>query len=344
MSKVDKIYEWLAGDESPETSAILAAALTHAEPAYVPRIAGILLGRRHDVAWAALVAKHDRLPVAMQRALNSQPELLRAGIGSALRSRTPRGRQSALARLANRPDPRLAYDVAEALRDPDPQIRAQASIVLRGMAESVLDPPRGIGDPLDAAGAPAERAALLAGLRETLRTFPVHQRVDALETCLWFAKELGDILWDNLTGSRSRTGPAVALHLASWNHPRLAGFLLLALAQPPWRKPARALLSTWSTRADLLALLEHTDLLANPLIRRRLRLLRRPVWLGAAGPQLANLPRDLQVKVPQWVCCLGFSPVERVRWLKRWQYSPLPELQQAATNALATLRPSEKPA
>ena len=191
MSKVDKIYEWLAGDESPEASAILAAALAHAELPYVPRIAGILLGRRHDVAWAALVADYDRLPVEIQRALDGHPELLRAGIGSALRNRTPRGRQSALALLTDRPDPRLAYDVAEALRDPDPHIRAQASAVLRNTADRVLDPPQGIGDPLDAAGGPAERAALLAGLRETLRTFPIHQRVNTLEVCLWFAKEPG---------------------------------------------------------------------------------------------------------------------------------------------------------
>ena len=344
MSKVDKIYEWLSGDESPEASAILAAALAHAEPPYIARIAGILLGRRHDVAWAALVADHDRLPVEVQRALDRQPELLRAGIGSALRSRVPRGRQSALAFLIGRPDALLAYDVAEALRDPDPHIRAQASAVLRITADRVLDPPQGIGDPFDAAGSPAERAALLVGLRETLRTFSMHQRVDALETCLWFAKELGAVLWDSLTGPRSRTGPVVALHLASWNHPRLAGFLLLALAQLAWRKPARALLNTWSTRADLLALLEHTDLLANPLIRRRLRLLRRPVWLGAAGPLLADLPRDMRAKVPQWVCHLGFSPVERVRWLRRWQQSPLPEVQRAATDALATLRTAERPA
>lgn len=344
MSKVDKIYEWLSGDESPEASAILAAALAHAEPPYLARIAGILLGRRHDVAWAALVVEHDRLPVVMQRALDRQPELLRAGTGSALRSRTPRGRQSALALLASSPDPRLAYDVAEALRDPDLQIRTQASAVLRNMANRVLDPPHGVGDPVDAAAAPAERAALLVGLREALRTFPVHQRVDALETCLWFAKELGDVLWESLTGPRSRTGPVVALHLASWNHPRLAGFLLLALAQPPWRQPARALLNKWSTRADLLALLAHTDLLANPLIRRRLRLLRRPAWLGAAGPLAADLPRDVRAKIPQWVCCLGFSPTERIRWLRRWQQSPLPEVQRAATDALAALRPSERPA
>ena len=94
----------------------------------------------------------------------------------------------------------------------------------------------------------------------------------------------------------------------------------------------------------MLALLEHTDLLANPRIRRRLRMLRRPAWLAAAGPLLADLPRDMRAKVPQWVCHLGFSPVERVRWLRRWQQSPLPEVQRTATDALATLRTAERPA
>ena len=336
---VERVYSWLRGDLDPKANRILAAGLSHAEPEYVSRIANILLERRHESAWTGLVANYDRLPADAQKRLLDNPGLLRAGIAGAMKSRTPDARRNALALLAEHPCPKLSYAVADALRDPAPAIREAASDVLRQTAELMLSD----GTPLDrptpaqSADALAARQELVQALREALRTYELHHQVDVIETCLWFAKDLGEGLWEALSANRSQCGHVVEQHLQSWNHPRLASFLLLALGQSPWRQMALALLNAWGNRSELIALLRSSDLLLDPDVRHNLQRLKRPRWMAAADPTLSGLPADARAQLPHWVCHLGFSPQERLRCLRLWYASRLPEVQRSTVYALANL-------
>lgn len=338
MSELDALYEWLAADPRPEADATLAAALERSEPAYASRIIATLLGRATEAAWIGLVCHYDRLDHATRQQLRTRPPLLRTGIAGALQSRAPRARLNALTLLTEQPAPPLLFMVADALRDPVAEVRAAAARVLCLAAERVLGHAEGTQRAdVPSPQAAADRTALVSALREALRTFDLHAQMDVLRVCLWLARDIGPALWTFLAPTNNRWNPVIARRLETWNGPRLAGFLLLALARPGWRQTALELLRTWRTRADLLALLQHTDLLADAVVRQSLRLIERPAWLLAAGPDLVELPPHARVKVPQWIGQLGFTPEERVRWLRRWQQSSLPDVRRAAEQALAGL-------
>ncbi|MEW6252667.1 MAG: hypothetical protein AB1716_18680 [Planctomycetota bacterium] len=337
------LYNWLAGDVSAEANAILGAALAHAEPAYAERIAAILLQRRHESAWAGLVAGFHRLSAASQAHVRGRANLLWAGIADAVKLSDPQARLNALQLLAERPCPQLLYLAAESLRSTSPALSETAARTLRAAAEQLLqhDPLPAPDKAAPASGPPtnaaADRAALVAALAEALRTYDVHRRADVLEACLWYAPELGDVLWDALGPAQSSAARTVETQLAGWDHPRLAPFLLTALGRPAWHQRALQILGGWSTRDQLVALLECSRLLALPGVRDNLHFLRRPAILAAAGPALSNLPSHLRGRLPHWILYLGFTDAERLRVLRAWLAMRAAPVRSGAAYALAAL-------
>jgi hypothetical protein len=336
MEQVAVLYNWLAGDTSAEANAILSAALEHADARCAERIAGILLQRRHESAWGGLVAAYDRLTSEQQRQCQRQAELLKSGIAAALKTKSTPARRNALTLMLDLPCPSLLYAVTDSLRDRQPAIRELAARVFRSTAERFADaadhPPgqRRSGDS-------AERTALVRALAEALRIYEHHRCPEVLEACLWFAPQLGEPLWEALGPLQGAPARAVTVQLESWNHPRLAPFLLLALGRPAWRHEAQKLLSKWSTRDELLGLLRQSALLSDPSVRDNLHLLRRPVVLAAAGPGLNSVPAPWRALLPFWILYLGFTDEERLRFLSAWVGVTQVELQRGAAYALAAL-------
>ncbi len=343
MSEVEQLYRWLAGDVSPAANEILSAALAHAEADYASRIATMLLSRRHESAWRGLVGNYERLTPELREQLLVHPGLVRAGLAAAMRDTNTQARQNALALLHDWPCPHVSYLVADALRDNSPEIRTAAALVLRRCAEIVLDRAEGEATPdqSSAADMAAERVEVVKAIREGLRTFGLHGQLGVLEASLWFAKELGTSLWDALADRHSRCGGLLERHVAEWNHPRLAGFLLLGLAQPAWHATSRDMLTSWQTQPELLAILRNSDLLADPLVRQGLRDLHQPRWFVAADPSGTDLPPDARAQLPRWVCVLEFSLAERLRYLEHCGLSSCPQVQRAAVYALASLNVPE---
>ncbi len=334
MNRLDKLYHWLAKAAAPEADQILGAALALAEGAYAARLAELLLDRRNEAAWTALVANFPRVPGELQPRLLAEPELVRAAAAAVLSGGTPEARRAALALLELHPCPQLAEHLADLLRDPDEALRPLAAALLRRFALRVLEPGQPAPEP---EVAHRLRGHITRALSEALRTFDVHGRAEVLEAALWFARDLGATLWGALAEPRSRRGMCVAQRLSAWNSPRLAAFLLLALARPEWRATVRPLLEGWSDRAELIALLRNTDLLEDPEVRRGLRHLRAPAWFSAHVGAPALLPPDVRGALPLWVRHLGFSDAERLHYLTQWQTSALPEVHKSAVYALASL-------
>lgn len=339
MNPIDTLYRWLSGDDSPAANEVLGAALEHAEPEYAERITKILLHHKHEMAWAGLIAKQDRLSAEARARLTAQPERLRAGLAHVLQHGTARARLNALTIMEGDVHPQLTELVVAALRDSAPEIVNAAAAALRATAIRRLAEapyPRRI----DVTRVPPDCAALGVGLRDALRTFDVHRRLDVVETCLWCAKFIGPDLWQALGSPGTRLSVLVAQSLWDWNHPRLAGFLLSALGRPAWRQNAAALLEKWSTQAELLAILQNSDLLADPAVRRGVASMNLPDWFSAVGPTLASLPLAAQALVPHWVSALPFNDTARLRLLIRWQGAH-PGLQRASAYALARLGTGE---
>ncbi len=341
MGKIDQLYKALAADPDPETDRILAAALPQAEPAYAARIASILLRRERETSWAGLVAHYDRLTLDVQVQVRARPELLQAGMAAALGSSVPGARANALALLAEHPCPKLGYALVDCLRDTSPRNRGAAAAALRRCALFVAD--GGGGDAQAASAAAGERAALLQALRDALRTFGLHRHTEVVEAALWFARELGESLWEALADQRARLGHVVEEHLGEWDHARLAGFLLRALARPAWRQAALGLLRNWREPGQLAAILRNSDVLRVPQIREHLHYLRRPRWLTACAPDLSDLAAAERAQLPHWICHLGLSDEERLALLARWHASRYPEVRRAAVYALAALELPQTP-
>ncbi len=338
MSRINALYRWLESESTQEVDIVLAEGLAHAEPDYAQRIVQILLGRRRDNAWAGLVANYDRLSAEARHTLHRHPELLRAGIAAALKTSTFHTRRGALILLAQHPQPRLSYLVADVLRDQSEKVRMAAARVLRVQAEHVFN-----------SIAEARRSGRLApelldeqrevaeAVGEAIRTIDIHERREVLELGLWFAKELGDRLWDVLADIRSHCGVYVESRLLNWNNARLAAFLLLALTQRAWHVRAREMLASWNKVSELVALMRNSDLLNRPAVQRALRQVKQPRWFAVNNTMLAQLPPDVRGRLPHWACYLGFSEAERVRFLDAWQLSSLPEVHRAAVYALAAM-------
>lgn len=333
MSKVDLLYRWLARERGSAADRVLADALSRAEPEYASLLISALVERRQESAWVALISHYDRLGPPIRALVLTNPQLVRAAVSTVAKSPNVRERRNALALLFDRPHLALSYVVAEALNDPSDQVADLAATTLRRTAVSVLAAADRV--------TPAGRSEVVRALKDALKTVARHARPEILETCLWFARDLGSDLWDALAEHGSRAGQIVELHLPRWNHPRLAGFLLVALARPTWRKAAQKLLDEWHQPAELDAVLRNSDLLNDPEVRGHLHLLQRPRWFLTADSVLAELTPELRAKLPYWICYLGFSDTERVRCLDTWQRAPYVELHRAAVYALAAMNHSD---
>ena len=342
MKPVDRLYEWLAQVPTPICEQILSAGLEHAESPDFERIVELLFNRKSDAGWGALVANYPRLTSPMQQRLLEEPQHLRAGLATALRGTSAKARHHALLVLSEHPCPTLSYLLPDALRDSSDAVRKTAASTLRHIAENILDcRPEKNWDEARKQEYQSNRAEVAQAVQEALRTFDLHYRLEALEVALWFVEDFEDDLWLLLGNRRSQCGHLVAEHLNSWNSPRLARFLLAALAQPAWRFPAQQVLQQWQGRAEVAALVQSTDLLTDTNIRRQLNRLKQVRWFDQLGDQLQGLPAHLRPDLPQWVCYLGLNDSTKCGLLGRWLKSSNPELRRGAIYALANLETPE---
>lgn len=339
MPLADRLYEWLAVEPSSDADLILSAGLERAEPGYAERIERTLLGRGSTLALAGLIRRWSALHEATRQALRERPEQMNQGIAAALRSGPADARLNALLAFEDALPARLAYLLPAAMRDAAPRVRSTAGEVLYKTASAFL---QRSGLPSEAAAVAlstyaAERRSLVQAVREAVRTFDLHRRVEALEVGTWFSRELDGALWEQLDNPRSRARSVVAELLPSWNRPWMAGFLLEALTRSEWRIVALRRLSQWGHRDELLALLRESDLLDNPEVARRLAAIRDPVWFDHVEARLAELPGELRRHVPRWIRWLGLADEVKLKALLACFQTGEEPVQRAALYALAAL-------
>jgi len=335
---IDKFYDWLVQGPAPDCDRICAAALAQAEPTWAERIERVLL-RRGEQAWCVLIGRYAALSEDVKVGLQANPAQLQAAIALAVKSGSHEERGNALLALEADLPLRLAYLLPAVLRDPSPENRLRAGRTLRKMASALLD--RAAPDPQ---AGPQERRAheqdreqFVEVLDEALRTFDLHFRVEVLEACLWFARQLGERLWGVLGSRRSRAGLVVSEHFYDWNSPRLAGFLLSALEQPGWTPTVANVLRTWKSAEQIAALLRETSYLESPQVRAALLLIHRPQWFSELDAELHALPAELRVHAPRWVRLAGYTSDQRILLLTGWARAGDPKLRRGAVYALADL-------
>lgn len=334
MPAVDRLYRWLAQSADPGCDQMLGAALEHAEPTWLARMVTVLLERGSERSWTQLVGQYEKLPDDAKARLRAAPDRWEAAIAQAVRAPSPRVRENAVRAMESDPTTRLAYLLPELLHDAAPHVRDRAAAALREIAARAADPPRD-GYLGEAHAADRRRAA--AAVREALRRFETHHRLETIEAGLWYADELGADLWDVLSSQRLRAGAIADEQLEHWNSPRLAGFLLGALDRSGWRSKAAALLERWSSPGELAALLSAAALLDVEQIRQNVALIAEPKWFAGAGEGLAAIPLGLRPPAVRWVLAANLCDEQRLALLTNWIEQGDPELRAAAVFGLAQL-------
>lgn len=334
MRLVDRLYDWISLGPTPDCDQILAAALTHAEPAWSERIIRVLLGRGHSASWAALIGRYSALAPDIRDQLHERPDRMQTGIALALKSFSPDVRVNALHALDAHPSPRMAYVLPHAIRDPTPRVRNLASQVLRRLVDDFLEQPSPAARTDDTLPSAREtsRHQLALAIQEALGAFDLHRRPEVLEVALWFARDLGNALWKQLCARRSRAGAVAGENLLAWNSPRLAHFLVCALGRPEWRDRAARRLRNWKTAEQVSALLHESALLDDAEIRDHLNAVQNPKWFTECEGELEP---ELRTLAPRWVCHAGYRDTDRTDLLTRWLDGDDPRVHEAVVYALA---------
>jgi HEAT repeat protein len=335
MARIDRLYDWIASEPCQDTDRILAAGLPLAEPPYFDRIVQLLLKRETEPSWAGLISVLDRLPEATQHRVLARLDLVRLGIARAARSPHESARLNAYRVLTDQPFIKLVYLIPDALNDPSEEVRDAAARAFRRMAECFLDhtmPPRdGVNwrNTLD-----QDQREFLSAVWATVRDFRRHLRIEAFEICLWFARYFDQELWSLLEAPRSHAGYVVREHLPHWDDRRVAGFLMLALRQPLWRRLAGRTIGHWRTLPECRALLQHSDLLDDPRVARQISLIRNPGWLGVLRRhwnELSDLEKQLFVR---WTAAARVDDEVRTQFLAEQLNCGSEALRRAALYAL----------
>ncbi|RMF74081.1 MAG: hypothetical protein D6744_14935 [Planctomycetota bacterium] len=335
MLLVEKLFRWLATGPAPDCDLILADALKRAEPAWSERIVNTLRHRNTEASWAALVGAYEKLPDDVRDWLRDEPERLETAVAQVLRIRDADTRLNALRLLAETPSPPLAFAVAGVLRDPNRLVRQKAGEVLRITSDAALNIVKapGVGEEVRR----TTRRQIIEALREALRTFPLHSRSEALQACLWFARDLGDELWRRLTAPSSRAGMIAAEHILVWDDPRMAGFLVTALRYPAWRSTAQRVLRAWRSPEQIAALFAQADLLRDDGVRRAVATIKQPAWFSEVGGNLDRIPVELRPHAPAWLGACGVDEHEKLALLALWVEADDDTLRNAALDAVSRL-------
>lgn len=342
MPLVDNLYAWLATGPSPDCDGIVAAALENAESPWFEQLLALLGKRGHAASWAALITIYGRLPQDYQELLRSNPVLLGEALERALAAPQSAARHNAIQAFQTIGSPKHSYLLVGALRDSIQSVRTAAGQAFRRCAESYFT---ALADDAEQneerrARLTADRRGLARAAQEALRTFDLHHQVEALETCLWFAADLGPAIWEALGNPRSRAANVVATRLPHWNNPRMGGFLLACLGNTTWRPRALPFLQEWTDKEQLVALLRAEPLLDAPEIRRNLAQVRGRPWI-AINEKMSGIPRELCKTVPRWITLVQLKDDERAAVLGRWLASPVAEVQRHTVYALSQLNSVE---
>ena len=338
MSALEKLYDFLLAEPPEQTDRIFAAALLDAEEPYFSELANLLLHRQTEAGYAGLVACKERLNDAHEARLWERVDLVRAGAARAARWSLPAARLHAFRALAETPFIKLAYLIPDALRDPHEPVREIAADVFRKMAAHFLE--HTVPPPLRAdwrTSVDTDVRHFLDVVWQLFDKFDLHLRVEAFEITLWFARFFDDDLWAQLDTPRSNAGYVVREHLPAWDDPRLAGFLLLALRQQHWRRPAAHALAKWRSLPECRALLQNTDLLDEPEIARQIAIIKHAPWISTLQAHWDVLSPAEKRLVPRWMAVSAIDEDIRAEGLARLLHRDDEGLRRAALYALGGL-------
>ncbi len=262
--------------------AALVEVLPHLEPFAQAAALEILVKRGETPFLAQVVGRFSDSGETLQQLVLGHVNGLSAGVRMAISSTVLQHRVSAIEVIRQSKAARLAYLLPDALRYRCRQTRELAATALHQMTEHLLDR-------LEAGPPPGELVELNNGvsclgeaLGDAVRCWEAHLQPKVLQAAFWLGDRVERAIVRKLGEQRTKITHALTDLLERTSDPRLAGFVLRALAIPELRTAAARSISCASDTTFLRAILLESWLLADTEIERGCRWIRDGRWLQEA--------------------------------------------------------------
>ena len=309
----------LAGDPNQAADETLLAVLPSLAGDARGTVLDVLVAREQPRSLATIVAGFNRYDDDLQAMVLDRLDGLFVGVRGAASMGTYEQRASAFDLIVRAHDGRNAYLLADALRHPCGRTREHGAEALAAMTAQLLDT-RQAG--LTAPAVPGwhrQCQLLVDALRRALGSWEVHHQTTALRACLWMADHLEADLLAKLAEPRAKLSPAMQRLIGQTSDPRLAGFVLRALALPELRAEAVRTIARARDATFIKALVRESWQLVDPEVRRRCRWIRELHWLEAHWPRLTAARAPLPARAVQLVAATGLPPdTRRALWRDTW--------------------------
>lgn len=351
MTERPKVLDILAHVTGEAADEALLDGLLLVDAELQTEIVGILLERNHEGGFDGLIAVYDRLAAEAQNHVLANVSQLYGALRSGIKSSAGQTRQNALEIVGRSGSPRLSYLAGQAMRDGSPAVRGEAAGTILKLTELHFRNHEEIRESLCdvIAREPGlfriashtmrllrdEREYLLETLRDALKCYEGHLRIEVLECAMRLAHELEEDLFGGHLATRGKLLHAVSELLASRLDAGFAPVVYLALRHPELRRRVLPLIESCRDTDFFAEFIRWHWLCADPVIGKGLSSIHRSAWLDGGFESVFNLPPDAAPLLPGWTMKLGLPSVQKVALMRDCLILDNPDAHRAAAWALA---------
>jgi HEAT repeat protein len=268
----------LADEKNPAADAALVEALPTLEPLTQAAALDVLLMRANTAALADVVGRLDQYDATLQQLIVESVNDLSSSVRVAISSSDLAYRTAAIEAIVRGGASQLAYLLADALRSRCPHTREQAAEGLHTMTRDLLD---GIAYGVSTSGL-AELNTQLDAVAEALATgvqrWEIHLRPKVLEASMWLADRTESAILAKLGQTRTKIAHMFHELMGGTSDPRMAGFLVRALAIPELCAAAADAIKSGADADFIQALVDESWLLGDEKIAQGCRRVRDLHW------------------------------------------------------------------
>ncbi len=301
-------FALLNDEQNPAADAALVEVLPQLEPRAQATALGMLLKRGHAPSLEGVVGGFHKFDGTLPELILHYAGDLSVGVRLAIGSTVFEHRANAVEIIVQSDNAQLAYLLAEALRSRCSRTRELASEALYRMTARLLEGYEAGGGTerrqrLDEFRARADYLA--EALRVVVRRWENHFQPKALVAALWMGDRVEPALLKKLQEPRTRIAHMLNELLESASDPRLAGFVLRALAIPELRQAAAHAISRAHDTDFLRAVFNECWLLGDARIEHGCRWIRSAAWRHEALGLLFELDESVVGGAVRFLTAIG---------------------------------------
>ena len=306
----------LDGEESPAADAALVDALPDLDADVAAAAFAMLIKRAHLPSLSTLAGRFTTFGAGLQALILEHVDELFAAVRGAIESDRFEDRAAAIEIISRSGCFGLVYLLATAVRSRCPKTRDLAAQALHTLTARFLRHRRSNPTTEEASTIDQQAGFLADALREAIVGWELHFRSEVLEAGMWMADRLEPTFREKLQEPRTRMAHMLNGLIERSSDPRMAGFLLRALAMPDLRSAAARTISEAKDAALRRALVIESQLLDEPEIERGFRRIRDCQWLNDSVDALLQAGKGQADNAVRIAMATGGTRHEKIRCLQ----------------------------